>query len=91
MKMKRRWEPARTDYSISLVKCPFADRHGGECEYYTGAIYSSRTSANREAKRRQEQYRQANRPGRFVVREHAREAGYVLRGSLTLPALEVDS
>lgn len=82
-RMKRRWEPAHTDYSVCLVGGAFAERHGGECDFYDGCMHRSREAAQAACDKRQAR---SKRPGeRYEVREHRRSGGWVYETTIRLP------
>ena len=80
MKMKRVWRAEETYWTIALVECSFADRHGGECDYWNGKIYQSKKRAESAARA----YSLRRSDGRFEVREHTLPASWALVGTLSL-------
>lgn len=85
-KLRKRWEPAHTDYSVCLVDCAFAEKEGGECDFWGGQQWGGprgKELAQAEADRLNRVYEERGREGRFEVREHPRDAGWV--HSVTIP------
>jgi hypothetical protein len=77
MKLKKRWQPEYTAYSITVV------RPGGErLTSYNGCDYRSKASAQRDADRINE--RRDPRAGKAIVEERQVKAGHVWVGSLRL-------
>ena len=70
--MRKRWQPAYTEYSLTL------ERGSERFPYYNGQVYSSLETAQWEAEKMNERRKQ----GRVIVESRERPAAYVYETTL---------